>query len=148
MNPQNNPSQSGAADASRVVTVDAYAKKIAAQLDASTASISGPVASRLNQSRQRALSAYREPIRLFGVVPVGGPLRDLKANMSEHPLAFGLPLLFALIIGSYGVINALNDDDDDMFAEAGQVDAAILASDLPLQPLSQVSVESFVNRSN
>jgi hypothetical protein len=147
MNPQNNLPQSGAADASRVVTVDAYAKKIAAQLDTGAASISGPVASRLNQGRQKALAAYSEPVRLFGLVPVGGPLRDLKTSVSEHPLAFGLPLLLALIIGSYGVMNALNDDDD-MFAEAGQVDAAILASDLPLQPLSQVSVESFVNRTN
>ncbi len=131
--------------ATNTVSVDSYAKKITQQLNANTQNVSGTVASRLNQSRQKALAQYREPARILGLVPAG-PLRDLKFSFSQHPLAFGLPLILAVLVAGFGVFNAMQDDgfEDDMFAEAGRVDAAILASDVPINALSDQSFRNVL----
>jgi hypothetical protein len=127
------------------ISADDYAKRVAAQLKGDTANINGSVASRLNQSRQKALDAYREPVSVMGL-NVGGGLQALKLGFSERPLMFSLPVLAAVVIAMYAAIGgADNDDDDAFFAEAGRVDAAILASDLPLQSLSQTNVSSLLS---
>jgi hypothetical protein len=106
-----------------------FASRIARHLTQATRELDVKTLHRLRSARESALEKYREPVRLLGLVPVGGPLRSLRNTLRERPLAWVLPGLVALALGIY---TSTNDDD---VAELGELDAAIISSDVPLRAL-------------
>jgi hypothetical protein len=81
-------------------------------------------ATRLRSARLRALDAYREPVRLFGLVTVGaGTAQTLKYGVLQQVLLW-LPLV--LLVAALAT-KALNPEVD-----IGELDAQLLTGELPI----------------
>lgn len=81
-------------------------------------------ATRLKSARLRALDAYREPVRLFGLVTIGaGTAQTLKYGVLQQVLLW-LPLV--LLIATLAA-KALNPEVD-----IGELDAQLLTGELPI----------------
>jgi hypothetical protein len=81
-------------------------------------------ATRLKAARLRALDAYREPVRLFGLVTVGaGTAQALKYSVLQQLLLW-LPLV--LLVATLAA-KALNPEVD-----IGELDAQLLTGELPI----------------
>ncbi len=81
-------------------------------------------ATRLKAARLRALDAYREPVRLFGVVTVGaGTAQTLNYGVLQQLLLW-LPLV--LLVATLAA-KALNPEVD-----IGELDAQLLTGELPI----------------
>lgn len=79
---------------------------------------------RLKAARLRALDAYREPVRLFGLVTVGaGTAKTLKYGVLQQMLLW-VPLL--LLLATLAV-KALFPEVD-----IGELDAQLLTGELPI----------------
>ncbi|MCE2990952.1 MAG: DUF3619 family protein [Burkholderiales bacterium] len=95
-------------------------------LNASAADLSAAQASRLADARQKALAAYREPVRLLGLVTVSGQVRD-PAYLVRQPL-FWLPILAI----AAAVWFAQPASPEDLYDNAGVIDAKLLTGELPI----------------
>ena len=81
-------------------------------------------APRLKAARLRALDAYREPVRLFGLVTVGaGTVQTLKYEVFQQALLW-LPLVLLLATLATKVLNPEVD--------IGELDAQLLTGELPI----------------
>ena len=81
-------------------------------------------ATRLKAARLRALDAYREPVRLLGLVTVGaGTAQTLKYGVLQQLLLW-LPLV---ILVATLAAKALNPEVD-----IGELDAQLLTGELPI----------------
>jgi hypothetical protein len=81
-------------------------------------------ATRLKAARLRALDAYREPVRLLGLVTVGaGTAQTLKYGVLQQLLLW-LPLV--LLVATLAA-KALNPEVD-----IGELDAQLLTGELPI----------------
>ena len=81
-------------------------------------------ATRLKAARLRALDAYREPVRLFGLVTVAdGTAQALKYGVLQQVLLW-LPLV--LLVAALAA-KALNPEVD-----IGELDAQLLTGELPI----------------
>jgi hypothetical protein len=81
-------------------------------------------ATRLKAARLRALDAYREPVRLFGLVTIGaGTAQTLKYGVLQQVLLW-LPLV--LLVATLAA-KALNPEVD-----IGELDAQLLTGELPI----------------
>ena len=81
-------------------------------------------ATRLRAARLRALDAYREPVRLFGLVTVGaGTAQTLKYEVLQQALLW-LPLVLLLATLAAKVLNPEVD--------IGELDAQLLTGELPI----------------
>jgi hypothetical protein len=81
-------------------------------------------ATRLKAARLRALDAYREPVRLFGLVTIGaGTAQTLKYGVVQQVLLW-LPLV--LLVATLAA-KALNPEVD-----IGELDAQLLTGELPI----------------
>ena len=81
-------------------------------------------ATRLKAARLRALDAYREPVRLFGLVTVGaGTVQNLKYGVLQQALLW-LPLVLLLATLAAKVLNPEVD--------IGELDAQLLTGELPI----------------
>ncbi|MBK7660556.1 MAG: DUF3619 family protein [Betaproteobacteria bacterium] len=81
-------------------------------------------ATRLKAARLRALDAYREPVRLFGLVTVGaGTVQTLKYEVFQQALLW-LPLVLLLATLATKVLNPEVD--------IGELDAQLLTGELPI----------------
>ncbi|MBK8325035.1 MAG: DUF3619 family protein [Betaproteobacteria bacterium] len=81
-------------------------------------------ATRLKAARLRALDAYREPVRLFGLVSVGaGTAQTLKYGVLQQVLLW-LPLVLLLATLAAKVLNPEVD--------IGELDAQLLTGELPI----------------
>ena len=79
---------------------------------------------RLKAARLRALDAYREPVRLFGLVTVGaGTVQTLKYEVFQQALLW-LPLVLLLATLATKVLNPEVD--------IGELDAQLLTGELPI----------------
>lgn len=95
-------------------------------LDASVEALPPAHASRLADARRRALAAYREPVRVLGLVTVSGRIRE-PGYLVRQPY-FWLPLL-ALVAA---VWFAQPTSTDDLYDDAGAIDAKLLTGELPI----------------
>lgn len=103
-----------------------FSQKLRPWLDRSAENIGELQATRLRAARLRALDAYRQP-RWLAILPSG-----LAARAAAHPAAFRVLVLALPLVVVAGVLGtrALQPAPD-----VGELDAQILASDVPLETL-------------
>ena len=102
------------------------AKKITRFLDVRLHEINPPYLIKLSSARATALSAYREPIRLFGLVSVSGRITD-PTYVLRQPLVW-LPIL-AIAAAAFVFSPSATDD---VYDDLGSVDAKLLTGELPI----------------
>ncbi len=101
-----------------------FANRIRPWLDRAARETGELQATRLKAARLRALDAYREPVRLFGLVTVGaGTAQTLKYSVLQQLLLW-LPLV--LLVATLAA-KALNPEVD-----IGELDAQLLTGELPI----------------
>jgi hypothetical protein len=99
-----------------------FASKLKPWLDRSADAIGEMQATRLKSARLRALDAWREPVRVFGLVTVpAGTAQTIQYTFVQRAL-LALPIL-ALIV-TLGV-KSLQE------ADVGELDAQLLTQELP-----------------
>jgi hypothetical protein len=102
-----------------------FSHKLTSYLDVSASQISASTAAKLQSGRERALAAYRPPVRVLGMVTVSGRLTD-PSLLIRNPL-FWLPILLLIT-----VIFTLQPSADDLYDETGVIDAKLLTGELPI----------------
>ncbi len=103
-----------------------FSKNLKPYLDASAAALSPAQASRLADARQKALAAYREPVRVLGLVTVSGRVRD-PAYLARQPL-----LWLTILVLAAAVWFAQPATTEDLYDDAGAIDAKLLTGELPI----------------
>jgi hypothetical protein len=99
-----------------------FGSKLKPWLDRSAAAVGEMQATRLKSARLRAMGAYREPVRLLGLVTVSfGTVQTLQYTVLQRALLF-LPI--AALIAVLAIKSA-----DDM--DLGDLDAQLLTQELP-----------------
>lgn len=97
---------------------------------------------RLHAARQKALGAYRAPVKLPGLVTVSGNLLDVSA-MIRKPM-FLLPILAIFIAVSTYMWNSSDDNYDDV----GELDAKLLTGELPIDAFLDKDFAAWVAESS
>jgi hypothetical protein len=99
-----------------------FASKLKPWLDRSADAIGEMQATRLKAGRLRALDAYREPVRVFGLVTVpAGTAQTIQYTVVQRALLW-LPIL--ALIATLGVKSVQETD-------VGELDAQLLTQELP-----------------
>ena len=101
-----------------------FGAKLRPWLERSATSVGELQATRLRSARLRALDKWREPVRILGLVTIGaGTAQTIRYSILQQGLLW-LPLviLLAILIGK-----SVAPETD-----IGELDAQILASDLPI----------------
>jgi hypothetical protein len=99
-----------------------FASKLKPWLDRSAAEVGELQATRLRAARLRAMDAYREPVRLFGLVTVNaGTAQTLNYSVLQRALLF-LPLAALLVVLT---LKSVEEPDP------GDLDAQLLTQELP-----------------
>jgi len=99
-----------------------FASKLKPWLDRSAADVGDLQATRLRAARLRAMDAYREPVRLLGLVTVNaGTAQTLHYSVVQRTLLF-LPVAALL-----AVLAVKSMDDPDL----SDLDVQILSQELP-----------------
>jgi hypothetical protein len=99
-----------------------FADKLRPWLERSAAQVGELQATRLKAARLRALDAWREPVRLFGLVPVAtGTVQTLRYTVIQRTLLW-LPL--AALLATLAMQSANPPD-------LGDLDAQLLTQELP-----------------
>lgn len=99
-----------------------FGEKLKPWLERSAHSLGQMQETRLKAARLRALDAYREPVRLFGLVSVSaGTATTLQYSLVQRALLF-LPLAALLAVLAF---QSLQD------ADQGELDAQLLTQELP-----------------
>jgi hypothetical protein len=100
-----------------------FASKLKPWLDRSAGEIGEMQATRLRAARLRAMDAYREPVRLFGLVTLNaGTAQTLQYSVIQRALLF-LPLAALIAVLA---VKSLSEDVD-----VGDLDAQLLTQELP-----------------
>jgi hypothetical protein len=100
-----------------------FAGKLKPWLERGAASVGEMQAVKLKAARLRALDAWREPVRLFGFIPMtSARAQAIHYGVVQRALLF-LPI--ALLV-AFLAIQSLDDDGD-----VGDLDAQLLGQELP-----------------
>ncbi len=103
-----------------------FSQKLTQYLDAGTAKLNESQLASLRDARAKAMSRYREPIRVLGMMTVSGHVME-PAYLIRKPL-FWLPILAI----AAAVLTYQFSTPDDLYDEAGAIDAKLLTSELPI----------------
>ena len=99
-----------------------FAERLKPWLERSAQALGEIQDTRLKAARLRALDAYREPVRLFGLVSVSaGTAQTIQYSLIQRALLF-LPLAALLAVLAF---QSMQDSDP------GDLDAALLTQELP-----------------
>ena len=99
-----------------------FGSKMKPWLDRSAAAVGEYQATKLRSARLRAMDAYREPVRLFGLVTVNaGTAQTLHYSVMQRALLF-LPIAALLAVLA---VKSLEEMD------LGELDAQLLTQELP-----------------
>jgi hypothetical protein len=99
-----------------------FASRLKPWLDRSASSIGELEATRLKAARLRAMDAFREPVRLFGLVTVGAEtVQTVKYSIVQRAL---LVLPLAALLAALAVQSVQE-------ADLGELDAQLLTQELP-----------------
>ncbi len=120
-----------------------FGDKIKPWLDRAAAGVGEMQATRLRSARLRAMDAYREPVRLFGLVTVNaGTAQTLRYSVVQRALLF-VPLLALLAVLA---IQSLDPADPEP-GELGELDALLLAQELPPDAFLDKDFRSWLGKS-
>jgi nitrogen fixation-related uncharacterized protein len=98
---------------------------------------------KLHAARQKALSAYREPVRILGLITVSGNLLDVSAHLRK-PL-FLLPIVAIFIAVATFMWTSSSDDGYD---DVGELDAKLLTGELPIDAFLDKDFAAWVAESS
>lgn len=115
-----------------------FADRVKPWLERGAAQIGDLQATRLKAARLRAMDAYREPVRLMGVVSVShGTLQTIRYGIVQRALLF-LPLVILLATLA---IKSTNETD------LGELDAQLLTQELPPDAFLDQDFRSWLGKS-
>lgn len=101
-----------------------FSEKLRPWLERSAAGVGELQSTRLRAARLRALDAYREPVRLFGLVAVGeDTAQALKYSVLQQALLW-LPLVVLIAMLAVRILTPEVD--------VGELDAQLLTGELPI----------------
>lgn len=116
---------------------DEFGRKLKPWLDRTAGEVGEMQATRLRAARLRAMDAYREPVRLFGLVPVSaGTAQTLRYSVVQRAMLF-VPL--ALLVGFLAYQSAREPDLADL-------DAQLLTQELPPDAFLDQDFRSWLNK--
>jgi hypothetical protein len=114
-----------------------FATKLKPWLDRSAAAVGELQATRLKAARLRAMDAYREPVRLWGLVPVAqGTAQTIHYSVVQRALMF-VPILALL-----AVLAIRSADEVDL----GELDAQLLTQELPPDAFLDQDFRSWLSK--
>ena len=119
-----------------------FAQKITRSLNWGLSHIEEDKLAKLRAGRRQAMDAYREPVKIFGLVTVSGQMLDVS-HWIRKPL-FWLPLL---AISAAIIAYSLNSTDD-VYDDVGELDAKILTGELPIDAFLDKDFASWVKESS
>jgi hypothetical protein len=100
-----------------------FAARLKPWLDRAADQVGALEATKLKAARLRALDAYREPVRLFGLVPVAaGTAQTIQYGIVQRALLW-LPIAALLATLAIQSMNEMDDPSD--------LDAQLLTQELP-----------------
>jgi hypothetical protein len=116
-----------------------FASRIKPWLDRAAGDIGEVQATKLKAARLRALDAYREPVRLFGLVPVAaGTAQTIHYGIVQRALLW-LPI--AALLATLA-IQSMSEVDD-----VGEIDAQLLTQELPPDAFLDQDFRSWLGKS-
>ncbi|HUP97493.1 MAG TPA: DUF3619 family protein [Usitatibacter sp.] len=114
-----------------------FASKLKPWLDRSAAAVGEIQATRLRSARLRAMDAYREPVRLLGLVTVAqGTAQTL------HYSVFQRALMFVPILALLAVLAIKSADEMDV----GELDVELLTQELPPDAFLDQDFRSWLSK--
>jgi len=117
-----------------------FVSKLKPWLDRAAGEVGEMQATKLKAARLRALDAYREPVRLFGLVPMAaGTAQTIHYGIFQRALLW-LPiaaLLVTLAIQSMGEID-----------DTGDLDAQLLTQELPPDAFLDQDFRSWLGKTH
>jgi hypothetical protein len=119
-----------------------FGKNVVNTLNAGLAQIDDNTLARLHAARERALRAYKAPVSVLGLATVSGHL--FEANFwLKRPLVW-VPVL---AIAAASVFFAWNGTVDARYDEMGELDANLLAGELPIDAFLDKDFADWVKES-
>ena len=116
-----------------------FAEKLKPWLERGAASVGEMQAVKLKAARLRAMDAWREPVRLFGLIPMtSARAQAIHYGVVQRALLF-LPI--ALLV-AFLAIQSLDDDGD-----IGDLDAQLLGQELPPDAFLDQEFRSWLGKS-
>jgi hypothetical protein len=117
-----------------------FASRLKPWLDRSADQVGEMQATKLRSARLRALDAYREPVRMFGLVPVSaGTAQAIHYGIVQRALLW-LPV--AALLATLA-IQSLGEMDD-----TGAIDAQLLTQELPPDAFLDQDFRSWLGKSH
>jgi hypothetical protein len=115
-----------------------FASKLKPWLDRAAAGVGEMQATRLKSARLRALDAYREPVRLFGLVTVAhGTATTLRYSVLQRALLV-LPIAAFMAFLAFQSLHAEPD--------LGDLDAQLLTQELPPDAFLDQDFRSWLSK--
>ena len=116
-----------------------FASRLKPWLDRAAGDIGEIEATRLKAARLRALDAYREPVRIFGLIPVAaGTAQTIHYGIVQRALLW-LPI--AALLATLA-IQSMSEVDD-----TGDIDAQLLSQELPPDAFLDQDFRSWLGKS-
>jgi hypothetical protein len=115
-----------------------FSERLRPWLDRSAAEVGEMQATRLKSARLRALDAYREPVRLFGLITVNGALaRTLKSSVIQQALLW-LPIV--VLLATLAAKSLAPEVD------IGELDAQLLTGELPIDAFLDKDFDEWLRK--
>jgi hypothetical protein len=115
-----------------------FSDKLRPWLEKSAAGVGELQATRLRAGRLRALDAYREPVRIFGLVTVSaGTVQTLKYSVIQQGLLW-LPLVILL---ATLLAKSISPEVD-----IGELDAQLLTGELPIDAFLDKDFDEWLRK--
>jgi hypothetical protein len=115
-----------------------FGAKLKPWLDRAASGVGEIQATRLKSARLRALDAYQEPVRVFGLITVsGGTAQVIRYSIVQRALLF-LPVLLLL---AFLAVQSMEE------ADLGELDAQLLTQELPPDAFLDQDFRSWLGKS-
>jgi hypothetical protein len=117
-----------------------FATKLKPWLDRSAQQVGELQATRLKAARLKALDAYREPVRVLGLVTVGGAtVEGLRHTFLQRALIF-VPVI--ALVAALAIQSATTEVD------LGELDAQLLSQELPPDAFVDQEFRAWLGKSS